>query len=520
MPALAARAEQISQARVNNHMGRPLWVAAHLLAWLSLSSQALISQSASDPDRELRASLTRMLDDNWHPMLTDPEWLALRSRLDSELQFRPNGPLAMLARRAAVRIEFAPNSLVSQEPGTGFDLDTRPWFQLKMPLRYLVEIDASEDGDTWLPIAAAFDSSRCGASVGSKDGRLDFRPGMHRLQLRARVALLRSTPGPEHPDNECVFAGGPPTASNTWPRAQGQQILGEYQQSLAGISFMTIASGDPDPLARRAATTSAHAIDPSLPPVPLERWLNLQLSGHPAWKGPSFWMIGYCNVEEAEWYPGDSIDQTFWPAASAARRQYRSICATALNGFDDRVIGIRLKVARVREDTGEWQFEPASFHEGFVEDNVDGIDLKALSDLPTALQLPRRDWPITDLRVTPIDVSLTPTVPKPGDEVQVKVLIRNVGSRDVRWAHGFVLVEPCCARQSVARDFLGPIPAGETLTVEQSVVLPSGTGWVTAMVWPWLPNMATGSGFRPSMGDSFVEDDFVVLEIGEPILPL
>src|SRR5438477_9572124 len=79
-----------------------------------------LAQSASgeQPDvmpivARTTTALTRMIDEPWHPIATDPIWEEIQPVIEVEVAQRPTGPVAMLARRATARIDVRVDPIVS-----------------------------------------------------------------------------------------------------------------------------------------------------------------------------------------------------------------------------------------------------------------------------------------------------------------------------------------------------------------------------------------------------------------------
>lgn len=135
----------------------PVFAAVVVLTGSSAQSQ--VPPASRNRSDALTTALTTILNEDWHPMPTDPRWLNIQRALDGEIAVRPDGKIAALAWRAAVRIEPHITSPVSQGLGPSLDLDTRPWCKLSAELPYAIDLHASLDGGPWVQIASASSSS-------------------------------------------------------------------------------------------------------------------------------------------------------------------------------------------------------------------------------------------------------------------------------------------------------------------------------------------------------------------------
>src|SRR5205823_10459686 len=123
------------------------FVAAAGATLMALAQQAATRQI--DPmavTSRAVAVLTRMIDDGWHPIPTDPVWSDIRPVIDAELAERPVGPIAMLARRAAARVDVYVEPVVSSSADiSSLRIDARPWFATSTDLPYVVEVRGALD---------------------------------------------------------------------------------------------------------------------------------------------------------------------------------------------------------------------------------------------------------------------------------------------------------------------------------------------------------------------------------------
>jgi hypothetical protein len=483
-------------------------------------------------------ALDRVLKEEWHPEPTDPAWLDIKGQVELEVATNSSGSIATLARRAALRVEVGAEPVVSTSGHTSsFALDTRPWFPLATELPYVVELHASLDGARWILLASADDGMRCQVRTIDIAWPDEIVFGFHHVKLVADVTFLRQrTKGLK---KHCTFSKQLPDSDVTVSPIPSKQILATERRSLPAISFglfdtrrsvklpreangvwTKIDQTQPvyDTFVKAAQQVRADTLEPGLPEIAFQQWLESVLEPFPVpkeeTKGIS-WRTEFCNQKEAQWYPGYSVGSSYWPAAFNARHRRRDLCAVAGstilegNGPAPRLLTVRVRIGTLLEDTGEWLLAEPTFLDAFLESS-DTLDVPTLSVLSALLRLPIELWPTTDISVTAGDISYTPRIPMPGEPVTVKVQIRNLGGRDVPFVHGTLDLGPCCPRERVLRDFHGSIPIGRTMTIEHTLVLPSGRALigVCAEVWPLGAASAT---------DRNTEDNCAGLAIGEPL---
>jgi len=445
-------------------------------------------QNASDAV----STLTRMLEDERHLAWNDPAWLSLKSELDVEVPAQPDGQLARLARRAAARVELSANPLIATaKHASTLTLDTRPWFTVQTELPYYVEVRGSLDGAAPIVLAGAFGDAQCEVKIGDVAWARPLGTGFHRVAISVDVAYLRRAPA----SKRCAFR--PRTASRTtrpMVRPAATDVITHEQRMLPGLSFGIFDTPSADVVVRAAQAAPARMLDSRLASVPFERWFGT-ITG----RAQIDWRSGFCNEDEALWWHpsnGDT-DQGYWRATMDARRKPRELCATALAATQDgsRSVGVRIAVGTLLEDSGDWQFIPPKLYEAFIDADANTLDVRRLADLAEAVGASTDKWPRTNLSVH--DVTYTPAHPAPGQSVTVRAVIRNTGSRDVRYAHGSLVIVPCCgvARKSV-EDFVRTIAAGATFVVERTVTLPDAIAGVSACVWPFPPDGREDSRWR------------------------
>jgi hypothetical protein len=240
-------------------------------------------------------------------------------------------------------------------------------------------------------------------------------------------------------------------------------------------------------LQRRDATGSQQAF---------AEWLNQLAAPYPAsGRRRVEWMTDFCDPDEATVYHG--FNEGLWPATGRARRTARPLCVTAAVLLKDRRLAVRLKIATLNEDAGEWEFVEPEFYEGWVAGaKGGGRDLASLDDVPGALQQSPDVWPTMIVSVTPVDITFDPPQPKAGQPVTVTVAIRNVGSRAIPALYGTLNIGPSSENVGqIQRDFYGAVPIGGSLRVVHTVTFSSQSVFASVCLFPFPPASAF-SGMR------------------------
>jgi hypothetical protein len=489
----------------------PTIIAATLLT--TGVPQAGAARSTQGRVAEMTEALTAILNEDWHPRPTDPRWLAIKREVEAEITRRPREPIATLARRAAVRIEVQAARV--RPSGSSLEIDLRPWFNLSTVMPYNVDFLASLNGGPWVHIGSASSGAHCGSGPLELEEQSTESVGFHRIDLIADVTFLRSPPKGPPP---CAFSKASSETADPMAQRAAKNILFRERRFLPAVSFGRFTD-DADPFRRAARQVLASDLDPSLPPIRLERWLaSIVDSGTAAQPGPRVsWITEYCNSEEAMWYPGDSVNESYWLAGSKARQRERALCAVALSELSgSRILYVLIQVGVVTESSGGWMAVTPTFHSAHMMGNTNILEISALSSIPNDIRLDEEMWPKVDLVVLPGDLSVMPVQPKPGDEVAISIGFKNVGAADANYAHGtlaWCIGVGCNGPYTALRDVHGRIPAGETFFVRHSFTLPDGSADV-AMCMQIVPPNGVANGLKATLVlDLTPEDNCVGLEI-------
>jgi hypothetical protein len=506
---------------------------------------------------DVHAALERLAHADWHPMPTDPEWLAVKSALDWELAASPRGEAASTVRQAAVRIEVGVSPLVSHDPRTAsFSLDTRPWISTEIPLPYFVELYASVDGGQWTLVAAADGGATCEARVGDVAWPAPVSRAFHHVRLVADVYQLARPASAGSPrcgirrrETSGSAADGPAGSIDTVALPTREpSALSHDRRTLPGLSFGALdasprpeagvrldarrneATG-PGPSAtrvsvepeysvfiRNAQHVPASAIDDSLPAMPLEAWLQTVVADIERERQFRNWWLPpeYCDADEGLRYRGEgsSLNGDVWPDTTELRRTPRSICASAVVPIETGILTLRLRVGTVVEDTGTWVVEQPSLYEAFVLGAGNYLDIPSLGEVPRMARVSEDVWPRPDISVTLSALSSPSEAVAMGVPVQLAIRIQNIGARDARYVHG-TLVGGCTNRARHQFDVLTPVAAGDTVTVERAIA-PTGPSICAAIVLSVITPNGLGGGLRSESVDPVTEDNVAIFLYGPP----
>ena len=127
---------------------------------------------------------------------------------------------------------------------------------------------------------------------------------------------------------------------------------------------------------------------------------------------------------------------------------------------------------------------PPAIREVYIEAAGDSLDIRSLSELTTAFDLPVDRWPTVEFELA---VDASPLRARPGEVVTFRIQVRNAGKRDVNRAEIHFGVETFEGERRDYRWFPA-IPAGRTVAVEHAIRLPEGRGILHASVLQNAPN--------------------------------
>jgi len=197
-PVLARRPGPVIKLARAGRRHRTALVAATLSAVVLLSLVVVFVrwQRLRSEDARIRWILQQSIVTRSDPEKLDLGWDHLVKRLQSELRRNPTGDLAILANRAATRVEvkLPPFGLLSNPPDFGFGAGEV--MSLGGTFLFLADLEGSLDGGPWIPI---------GSVVVNSTGRMQLMqeipvtrcfPGLspvpHRIDVRATCRLLNA----------------------------------------------------------------------------------------------------------------------------------------------------------------------------------------------------------------------------------------------------------------------------------------------------------------------------------------
>ena len=176
---------------------------------------------------------------------------------------------------------------------------------------------------------------------------------------------------------------------------------------------------------RRAQTVLASALDASLPPISLDRWIRQVV-------GPSAryeWADGACAGLRG------SVDAPV------------RLCGIVMAATPDAAVTVSVHVGErgVNGDADRWQ--TPRLGDVFIDRGNESLSLDRLSDLPRFLSVPPQDWPKRAVSLEKEDVRCSPQNPLAHEEVTCAVAISNPGETPIH-ARVFVEVYPYPERGS------------------------------------------------------------------------
>ncbi len=164
-----------------------LFLVVVLVRWQRLRSE----------DERIRWILKQSIATRSDPDKLDPGWDHLLERLRPELRRNPAGDLAILANRAAIRVEAGPASafgLLSAPPD--FSFGARTIMPLGGSFLFLADLEGSLDGGPWVPIGSLIVANGTIGTASRVQSAAVTRyfpglsPAPHRINVRAICRLL------------------------------------------------------------------------------------------------------------------------------------------------------------------------------------------------------------------------------------------------------------------------------------------------------------------------------------------
>lgn len=355
---------------------------------------------------------------------------------------RGDRDIERLAVRASapvmVRIGAPVSSLLNLP---ALEVTSRRVLTVPTPVSYEAAIFASVDRQEYTPVGTAKTGRSWGARIDTLLPPHALQPGIHDLRVRA------------------VLTFGGADSSRAWTETRD-------------LPALTYALYDRDATANDArafifapAATSAQALDPQLPDVPLAGWLADLLAWPEKAKGePPDWMPGFCTERRSK--------------PETPPREGPLCSAVAFGAAADVFwLWIRTGTVKLTDDGPEWTVEPPRV-EAIITEH--GTEVATLSALAALVSTARDAWPRPDTAVTPGDIALWPPAPGPGEPTRATVTVHNHGDSNVYGVEVEVtaLVDPM--RSLSTRRFVVDVPARGSVDVAADVVFPGGYGVILA----------------------------------------
>jgi serine/threonine protein kinase len=195
-PVLARRPGPVIKLARAGRRHRAALVAAMLSAAVLLSLVVVFVrwQRLRSEDARIRWILQQLIATRSDPEKLDPSWDRLLERLRSELRGNPTGDLAILANRAANRIEITLPSigLLSDPPDIWFGASQV--MSLGGAFLFLADLEGSLDGGPWIPIGSVIVKKAGFTMQGIRVTQYfpALSPAFHRIEVRATCRLLNA----------------------------------------------------------------------------------------------------------------------------------------------------------------------------------------------------------------------------------------------------------------------------------------------------------------------------------------
>ena len=417
--------------------------------------------SAATRQQMMMITLDAIRRDDWRASEPIVQW-GLLEAFTTELERNPGSPMAALVRLAGIRIDVTPRPIIARRADeVNIGIEQEPRLDLGRDIPYYADIYASIDGGQWFALNRVYDGKLCGS--GSPRPQLAIlEPGIHRLQSIVDINYLREAAE----DDICTETGPASNVESVLP-LEPDKVIQRERRELFARSFGIFPVLPTDVM--------ISSIEMGLPDVPLSAWLHEEVARIGV--DGEYWRTDFCNLQEASVFA-----LVNWKAAPGlGRRQARPICLTYSAMRPDRSsLALRLRVATVNEETGEWTFEQPSFHDLSIGGDGNVLDVPYLSLLPQVLQEPTSGFPELDLAISDRDVRYEPVNAQPGEPIKVVVVVRNAGQRDAPLTTGLVILDSE-GRNLKWHEFVADIPAQGKVEVSFSGTMPAA-GAIAASV--------------------------------------
>ena len=238
------------------------------------------------------------------------------------------------------------------------------------------------------------------------------------------------------------------------------------------------------------ASVASSEFDSGLGSEPFAVWLSGVLSARRTETDPDpLWVGRYCSERTAE------AETAPVPTAicSVVYFQVRGVMGQ---------VWFRTGDIRTTGDGVKWERVAPPRFEGFVI-MESAPESQRLSALPVVLDTDPTLRPVGDVAISPDDLVVVPSDPKPGAPVSVTITVRNQGSGDLfKVSVQVILVSSLDDRGSTARQFVVDLPAQGSTAIKFEAAFPLGYGVLSAVAM----QLTDHSPFESSTADPTPED--------------
>jgi len=291
-PILARRPGPVIKLVRAGRRHRAALVAAALSSVLLLSLAFVLVrwQRMRSEDEHIRWILQQSIATRSDPKTLDPNWDHLLGRLRSELRRNPTGDVAILANRAAIRVEAGLPSaygLFSDPPDFWFGASKV--MSLGKGFLFLADLEGSLDGALGIPLGSVVVND---AGLMQGTAVTQYFPGLspapHRIDVRATCRLL-NTASFSSQELKKIFANSPSAAvfalgrhELPWPALRkSDKWLSTETRSVGVVSFTLFKEGYPEEFPHKVSQVPGKPIESYFHPTRV-RILRLDLPQAPS----------------------------------------------------------------------------------------------------------------------------------------------------------------------------------------------------------------------------------------------
>ena len=447
-----------------------LWPVACLVTSLMAMSNGLAGAQAPESQR-LAAALEALIatGPSGHTTHDAGEWLQVAvtdaikggDRAIERLAVRAASPL-----RAHITIPVS-----STESLPHLDINTQGVLKVPRPIDYSAQILVSLDGAEFVKGLDVRSGSTQALRLDRKLGPSAELPGFHSLRVKARLTFGGAKNGP---------------ASWTEVRDLPELFYAVYDLT----AEPTPGSIDVRAFVYGPASVASSEFDSGLGSEPFAVWLSGVLSARSTTTDPDpLWVGRYCSERTAE------VDTTPVPTAICSVVYFQAAGTMGQVWF-------RTGDIRTTDDGIKWERVTPPRFEGFAI-RGSAPESQRLSALPVVLDTDPALRPVGDVAISPDDIVVVPSDPRPGAPVSVTITVRNQGSGDLfKVSVQVLLVSSRDPDGSAARQFVVDLPAQGSTAIKFEAALPLGYGVLQAIAM----QLSDHSPFESPMTDPTPED--------------